>query len=430
MKLLLENWRKLVALHEGVSPKTIEKIQTILRKNGGESYLVGGAVRDELIPGMPASKDVDFVVRKLPLHRILKVLRNISEPGSIKEVGESFGVITARIEGEDFDFSIPRTSETKTGDKHTDFEVTTDPNAPLEADLGRRDFTMNALAKDSNGQIIDLFGGQDDINNKLIRAVGESPSDRFVEDPLRMLRAIQFATRFGFTIEPVTAKAIRDNVGLITPEAIAGERILEEFQKAWTRGAANSDYLVQLLESTGIGKHVFGQDFDPRPVTITGDNARKALGSAMAFFLHGGDYTRMSPSNLMAEHIELARASITGLEVFQYGSAPTGSTNEDKHREKLRLLSEVLAQLKVPVYVSEAEKIKRVLDAGLPLNKKKLALAGGSVTRIVMQITKDARLIGKAQDYLLQTVHDLGEDLNREQLVDILNDALKTGKIK
>ena len=83
--------------------------------------------------------------------------------GKVNQVGKAFGVVTGMIDGEEFDFAIPRTAEEKTGEKHTDFDVTTDPNAPIEADLGRRDFTINALAKASAGNIIDMFGGQEDL---------------------------------------------------------------------------------------------------------------------------------------------------------------------------------------------------------------------------------------------------------------------------
>ena len=146
------------------------------------------------MPDTPPSKDVDFLIRGLTLKNIADALAPL---GKVSEVGQAFGVVTATIDGEEFDFAIPRTSETKTGDKHTDFEVVTDPSASVESDLGRRDFTINAIAKDSGGRIIDLFGGLEDLQNKVIRAVGD-PDSRFKEDPLRMLRAIQFAARFGF----------------------------------------------------------------------------------------------------------------------------------------------------------------------------------------------------------------------------------------
>ena len=234
MKLILENWREFVKLNEAVDPATIEKIEAALEQGGGESYIVGGAVRDELLPDTPPSKDVDFLVRGLSLSDIVSIL---SPLGKVKEVGQAFGVVTATIDGEEFDFAIPRTSETKTGEKHTEFDVETDPNAPVESDLGRRDFTINALAKDSEGNIIDLFGGQEDLKNKIIRTVGD-PNERFKEDPLRMFRAIQFATRFGFTIEPETLDAIKKNVGDIG--SVAGERLFMELAKAWTKGSHNA----------------------------------------------------------------------------------------------------------------------------------------------------------------------------------------------
>ena len=382
MKLLLENWRRFVVLHEGIDPSIIREIEKAIVDAGGESYIVGGAVRDELIPGTPSSKDIDFLIRKLTLNQIERAIQPL---GKVKPVGQAFGIVTATIKGEDFDFSIPRTSETKTGEKHTDFEVTTDPNAPIESDLGRRDFTINALAKGPDG-IIDLFGGQRDIDQKIIRTVGDA-NERFAEDPLRMLRAIQFATRFDFTIEPKTAEAIRKNLDKL--DTLAGERILMEFEKAWTKGATNSDRLVELLGGTGVGKHIFGEDFDPKPVVVSGDKERAIMGNAMAFFMHGGDYAKMKPSTDMAKHIELARAAISGQEVLQYAS---------KDRDKLPLLTEVLGQAG---YREESSKIQNILDKNLPIHPNELAIGG----RELVQLGFKGPDIGEMQTKLLHAVH-------------------------
>ena len=330
MKLILENWRRFVTLHECIDPATITKIENAIEKGNAEIYIVGGAVRDGLLDDVPESKDVDFLVRNLTLDQIKDAIRHL---GKVKAVGQAFGIVTAVIDGEEFDFAIPRTSETKTGEKHTDFEVTTDPSASIESDLGRRDFTINALAKDSDGEIIDLFGGREDISKKIIRAIGNA-DERFSEDPLRMLRAIQFATRFDFTIEPETLKAIKKNLRKL--DSLAGERILMEFEKAWSKGAANSDKLVKLLSDTGVGKHIFGEDFDPKPVKIMGDKQDAIMGNAMAFFVDGGDYNKMKPAALMKKHIELAKAAASGQEVYEYAS---------KDKEKLPLLADVLEQI-------------------------------------------------------------------------------------
>ena len=399
MKLLFENWRRFVTLHEGISPKTIEKIENAIARAGGESYIVGGAVRDELIPGAPSSKDIDFLIRKLTLDRIKRAIQHL---GKVKEVGQAFGIVTATIDGEEFDFAIPRTSETKTGDKHTDFEVTTDPNAPIEADLGRRDFTINALAKDSVGKVIDMFGGQKDIEQKVIRAVGDA-NERFAEDPLRMLRAIQFATRFDFTIEPKTAEAIRKNLDKL--DTLAGERILMEFEKAWTKGAANSARLAELLDDTGVGRHIFGEDFDPKPVVVSGDKERAIMGNAMAFFMHGGDYKKMRPSVLMVKHIELAKAAISGQEVHQYAG---------KDRDKLPLLVEVLGQAG---YREESSKIQNILDKNLPVHPKELAIGG----REIVSLGLKGPIVGQMQGKLLQAVHSGEVENESDALLNYLN---------
>ena len=398
MKLIFESWRRFVTLHEGIDPATIAKIENAIEKGNAEIYIVGGAVRDGLLDDVPESKDVDFLVRNLTLDQIKDAIRHL---GKVKAVGQAFGIVTAVIDGEEFDFAIPRTSETKTGEKHTDFEVTTDPSASIESDLGRRDFTINALAKDSDGKIIDLFGGREDISKKIIRAIGNA-DERFSEDPLRMLRAIQFATRFDFTIEPETLKAIKKNLSKL--DSLAGERILMEFEKAWSKGAANSDKLVKLLSDTGVGKHIFGEDFDPKPVKIVGDKQDAIMGNAMAFFVDGGDYSKMKPAALMKKHIELAKAAASGQEVYEYAS---------KDKEKLPLLADVLEQVG---YKEESGKIKDVLDKRLPVSTKDLAIGG----REIVSLGLKGPIVGRAQNKLLQAIHSGEVENEPEALMDYL----------
>ena len=383
MKLLLENWREFVKLNEAVDPATIEKIEAALEQGGGESYIVGGAVRDELLPDTPPSKDVDFLVRGLSLSDIVSVL---SPLGKVKEVGQAFGVVTATIDGEEFDFAIPRTSETKTGEKHTEFDVETDPNAPVESDLGRRDFTINALAKDSEGNIIDLFGGQEDLKNKIIRTVGD-PNERFKEDPLRMFRAIQFATRFGFAIEPETLDAIKKNVGDIG--SVAGERLFMELAKAWTKGSGNAHILVSLLKETGIGKTIFGEDFNPYAIEVGGNNQDKTLGNFIAFFLEGGDHNMMRPTNEMVQYLELAQeAAEDTKEVYEYGGGQRG---------RLPLIASVLRQAGM---TQQADKIEEALQ--FPLSPKELDING----REMMELGFRGQQIGDAFRKVLAAIHN------------------------
>ena len=385
MKLIFENWRNFRRLNEGVDPRTIEKIESAIRDSGGESYIVGGAVRDELIPNTPESKDVDFLIRNLTYDQIKNSIQHLGKVS--EEVGATFGVLTATIDGEEFDFAIPRTSETKTGEKHSDFQVTLDPTAPIESDLSRRDFTINALAKDSQGNIIDMFGGQEDIKAGIIRAVGNA-DERFAEDPLRMFRAIQFATRFDFTIEDETSAAIRSNLNKL--DTVAGERVLIELGKAWTKGSANSARLIDLLESTGVGKRIFGEDFSPLPVNI--QQGDRMLGNAMAFFVNGGDYMKIKPSASIVEHIKMIKRAVQGEHVLNYAG------RKAEQRNSLPLLGEVLEQVG---YRDIAENIKKVLDNNLPLVAKELDIGG----RELVELGLKGPQIGEAQTKILQAIH-------------------------
>ena len=395
MKQLLENWReyKTPTLFEAIDPATINKIEFALGHAGGESYIIGGAVRDELLPNTPPSKDVDFLVRNLELHQIATALSHL---GKVKEVGQAFGVVTATIDGEEFDFAIPRTAETKTGEKHTEFDVETDPNAPIEADLGRRDFTINAMAKDAKGNIVDLFGGQKDLQNRIIRTVG-NPSDRFREDPLRMLRAVQFATRFNFNIEHETAIAIEKNLDKL--DSVSGERILLELEKAWTKGAANSAHLVELLYETGIGETLFGFSFRPQNVIIK-EEEDKINGNFIAFFLNGGNYEKLRPTNEMVQYLKLAQtAAKSDMPVHEYVG---------NQKTKLPLIADIFEQLG---YKEKAEEIKNALE--LPLSAKELDITGHDLIKMGY---KDQD-IGKILKILLKAVHNREIQNNYNELI-------------
>lgn len=224
----------------------------------GKIYIVGGAVRDEIL-GFK-SKDVDYLVTKISINDLSNKLKEVLPNAKINEVGKSFGIIKVQIEDDEYDFSIPRSDV----DRNI---VTTDPNISIEEDLKRRDFTINALAKDiETGEIIYPVGynGIKDLKNKIIRTVG-TPKDRFNEDPLRMLRAIQFATRFNLNIEKETLDSIISLKKLLLK--VSKERFEEEFRKALTKGI-DSSIFFNLLETTGIGKLLFGEDFNPIIIPI------------------------------------------------------------------------------------------------------------------------------------------------------------------
>lgn len=202
-------------------PKFIKNYFSELEKNGFEAYIVGGCVRDLLMGKEP--KDWDMTTNAKP-EEILKIFKTA-------KYENNFGTVLLPIKDKEgktetvVEITTYR-SEQGYSDRRRPDEVVFEDK--LEKDLERRDFTINALAQDSKGSIVDLFGGEKDIKKKIIRAVGE-PTDRFREDALRMMRAIRFVSQLGFEIEPKTERAILKNAGAI--KFVANERIGEELKK-------------------------------------------------------------------------------------------------------------------------------------------------------------------------------------------------------
>lgn len=214
----------------------LKQIVNVLSKHG-VPYLVGGGVRDILL-GLPA-KDFDIEIYGIPAENLGKILA--SELGSKEEqVGKVFGVFKVN----NFDISLPRT-ETKTGKKHTDFDIKADPFISTKEAARRRDFTINALMYDvKNNKILDFFGGIEDLKNKVIKYVDEKT---FVEDALRVYRAAQFAARLNFSIHPDTIKSARS----IDLSNLPKERVYEEFQKMLLRSNRPS-IGIQALDNMGV----------------------------------------------------------------------------------------------------------------------------------------------------------------------------------
>lgn len=214
---------------------------------GGKIYSVGGAVRDKILG--KESKDLDLLITGVPLDQLEVILKKY---GKVDNVGKSFGIIKFNtLEFGELDIAIPRTETKNDAGGYQGFDVSSDHTLPIEKDLERRDFTINAIAKDSSGLMIDPYGGQGDIEKKQIKMVNPQA---FSDDPLRMLRAVQFAARFNFNIEPETMKAIQLNAQKI--KEISPERILIEFDKIVKKGSPMT--VAKLLRQTGLYNHIFG----------------------------------------------------------------------------------------------------------------------------------------------------------------------------
>ena len=209
-------------------------IAELVKEEGGRTFYVGGCVRDRIL-GIE-NKDVDIEVYGIEPGRLYDILKKVGEPLSF---GSSFGIYS--LKDTHIAVAMPR-KEHATGRGHRDFEIYVDPWSDTKSAARRRDFTMNSLMEDVlTGEIIDHFGGRCDIEKKIIRHVDK---DSFIEDPLRVFRAAQFASRFGFTAAPETVELCR-NMDL---SALSRERVEEELQKALLKGRRPSVFFSVLRE--------------------------------------------------------------------------------------------------------------------------------------------------------------------------------------
>jgi tRNA nucleotidyltransferase (CCA-adding enzyme) len=204
-------------------------------KTHSRSYLVGGAVRDALL-GIKAKERDWVVVGSTPDEMLAK---------GFKQVGASFPVFLHPDSGEEY--ALART-EKKEGHGYHGFNVDFHPGVTLEEDLQRRDLTINAIASDSDGNLIDPFGGQQDVEQKLLRHV----SDAFVEDPLRVLRVARFAARFahlGFKVHSSTLSLMDEITRSGELQHLAAERIWREIELAMKTDSPS--VFVQVLRECG-----------------------------------------------------------------------------------------------------------------------------------------------------------------------------------
>lgn len=214
-------------------PLILEEIIHDLQKIGATPILVGGCVRDSLLQ-IP-SKDYDIEI--FGINSLELIEKSLNKFGSVKLVGKSFGVLTLRVDEYDFDFALART-EKKTGFGHGDFEVTTNANLTYKEAALRRDFTINSIGYDfAKEEFLDPFNGLGDLNNKIIRHINDNT---FIEDPLRVYRAIQFSSRFNFSVDEKTKKLCRQMVLNDDLKYLAKERIYEEFKKLFLKSTKPS----------------------------------------------------------------------------------------------------------------------------------------------------------------------------------------------
>jgi tRNA nucleotidyltransferase (CCA-adding enzyme) len=218
----------------------VERVLARLEKAGFEAFVVGGKVRDAVL-GVESRGAWDLTTSATP-EEIQKLFRS-------SYYFNRFGTVTVRSGDEEVEVTTYRTEADYTDHRRPDHVSFT---RSLREDLSRRDFTMNAMAwrpavDTKPGELVDPFGGQRDLEARIIRAVGD-PRERFAEDALRMLRAVRFATLLGFTVEPETARGIRECAALA--KTLSGERIQQEIVKML--GAPRPSVAIRMLSDLGL----------------------------------------------------------------------------------------------------------------------------------------------------------------------------------
>lgn len=212
--------------HHAAAYRKVLDVARAVGAGGGRALLVGGSVRDSVLGKI--SKDFDVEIYGLEAERVEEVVKEL---GKVSEVGKAFGILKMSLDGGmDIDVSLPRT-DSKIGEGHRGFAVKTDPRMSVEDAARRRDFTMNALAADPlTGELFDPFGGVDDLKRRVLRV---TDTERFGDDPLRVMRALQFVGRFGLSIEPES----RDLMIAMIPELkhLSKERIRIEWEKLFLK---------------------------------------------------------------------------------------------------------------------------------------------------------------------------------------------------
>ena len=218
------------------SRELADRICVKLQQSGHQAYLVGGCVRDVLLGKNPSDYDISTDARPERVQELFR--RSVA-------VGAKFGVILVVENGDEVEVATFRSDIGYTDGRHPDHVVYAD--SPQD-DVRRRDFTINGLLMDPRTrEVLDFVDGRADLRAGVVRAIGD-PHVRFAEDKLRMMRAVRFAARFNFRIDPGTLAAAK----LLAPQVtqVSPERIREELTKLLTEGAARRGF--ELLDETGL----------------------------------------------------------------------------------------------------------------------------------------------------------------------------------
>ncbi|RUM67532.1 MAG: CCA tRNA nucleotidyltransferase [Sulfurospirillum sp.] len=230
-----------------ILPPVLKEISKEIERVGGRVVVVGGSVRDFFL----GTKSKDFDIEVFGLNSLDDLQNILSNFGKVANVGKSFGVLKIKIQENEFDFSFPR-EETKVSKGHKGFRIKSDGFMDYKSAAKRRDFTINSMGYDLlEDKILDPYGGRDDLKAKLLRHIDDKT---FIEDPLRVYRAVQFCARFELTMHPKTKKLCKEMVKSGVLQELPKERVYEEFKKLLLKSTKPS-IGFELLKELGILKY-------------------------------------------------------------------------------------------------------------------------------------------------------------------------------
>lgn len=382
-------------------PEYVRVVLNRLSVSGERAYIVGGSLRDMLLSKTPHDFDLASSAEPMRVCEIFSDMRVI-------KTGLSHGTVTVLSSGQPIEITTFRVDGEYLDMRRPESVVFT---RRIEDDLSRRDFTVNAMAYNENDGLIDLFCGEDDLKNRIIRTVGD-PYERFSEDALRIMRAFRFSAQLGFDIEEKTleaAGALADRLSFI-----ARERIFTELTKLIC--SPHPDVPLMQMRSSGILSHVFS-DFTPsdRAISLLSTADTDELTRLAVLFCDtDGDVARNELTLLKASGKQRASAAIVDAARLTY------STRADMARLRARLgeNADIALRLSVLLGNSPATSLDLLSD-NTPCSISELAIGGDEL----VALGYSGREIGKALAYLLDQVINDPSLNTRESLLGLLGNS-------
>jgi len=399
-------------------PKGVLAVLEELKREGIRSFVVGGGVRDMLLGKTP--KDWD-VAAAADVSRLAAVF-----PES-RLIGEKYGVLRVERDGTPVDIASMRIDGMYSDHRRPDEVIFTDN---IEEDLARRDFTMNGIAYSPEEGLIDPFGGQRDITARMVRAIGKS-EERFMEDPLRVLRALRFCSQLGFDIALETFTSMQKTAGLLAH--ISTERKREEFEKLLVGSHAGK--ALRACVAAGIMPCLLGDAYPPksereeqnfsvlmqkidqasalpqvrRTMFFCCIEKHKAIQAAKELGVDGESLKRLSRDIGLLRELLLAedREEIKAL------MSPFGRMEAEEVRQIMEEYVKVFSEVN-PLGESRLQLLTDILESGEPVFLQDLAVNGSDLLAAGFP---EGREIGELLDQLLQKVHSDPKSNEKEKLI-------------